>query len=71
MKNPYRKKTTKQLVEAYAAEAKKEQSQHDRKTKQNMIISELDRRIEEFINSLDDEETMENPEGTYRILSGE
>jgi hypothetical protein len=36
-----------------------------------MIISELDRRIEEFINSLDDEETMENPEGTYRILSGE
>lgn len=59
--------STKQLVEAYAFEAHRI-NEHDRKTTQNFIRNELERRWEIFINSLDDEQTAENPNGTYQIL---
>lgn len=59
--------TTKQLVEAYAFEAGRI-NEHDRKETQNLIRDELERRWETFINMLDDEQTAENPNGTYRIL---
>lgn len=62
--------STKQLVEAYAFEAGRI-NEHDRKTTRNLIRNELERRWELFINSLDDEQTAENPNGTYRILTGE
>lgn len=70
MKNPYRFQSTKQLIENYVFE-KNRIDQNDKKRAQNLILMELDRRIEEFINMLDDEQTAENPEGTYRILIGE
>ena len=59
--------STKELVEAYAWEAGRI-NEHDRKVTQSLIKEELERRWENFISMLDDEQTKENPDGTYRIL---
>lgn len=59
--------STKQLVEAYAWEAGRI-NDHDREITQGEIRKELERRWEQFINMLDDEQTRENPDGTYQIL---
>lgn len=59
--------STKKLVEAYAFEAGRI-NEHDREITQGEIRKELERRWEQFINMLDDEQTRENPDGTYQIL---
>lgn len=62
--------TTKQLVEAYAFEAGRI-NERDRQETQSLIKEELQRRWELFSKALDDPQTAENPNGTYRILTGE
>lgn len=59
--------TTSELIEAYAFEATRI-SQDDRRTAQKLIRNELKRRFESTLRLLDDEQTTENWEGTYRYL---
>lgn len=66
----YRLWTTQELIEAYAWEAGRI-NQDDRKRTQQLIKKELRRRFAETIMLLDDEQTTENPQGTYRYLIGE
>lgn len=66
----YRLWTTQELIEAYAWEAGRI-NQEDRKRTQQLIKKELRRRFAETIMLLDDEQTTENPQGTYRYLIGE
>ena len=62
--------TTEELIEAYAWEAKR-YNQKDRETSQRGIKSELKRRFNATLRLLDDEQTTENWEGTYRYLLNE
>ena len=66
----YRLWTTQELIEAYAWEAGRI-NQEDRKRTQNLIKKELRRRFNATLQILDDEQTTENPLGTYRYLIGE
>ena len=66
----YRLWTTEELIEAYAWEAKR-YNQKDRETAQRGIKSELKRRFNATLRLLDDEQTTENWEGTYRYLLNE
>ena len=63
----YRLWTTEELIEAYAWEAKRI-NQKDRETAQRLIKRELRRRFDATLRLLDDEQTTENPKGTYRYL---
>ena len=63
----YRLWTTEELIEAYAFEAK-QINQKDRETAQRLIRQELKRRFDATLRLLDDEQTAQNPKGTYRYL---
>ena len=66
----YRLWTTEELIEAYAWEAGRT-NQEDREIAQRLIKKELKRRFAATIRLLDDEQTTENPQGTYRYLLNE
>lgn len=66
----YRLWTTQELIEAYAWEPGRI-NQEDRRQTQRLIKKELRRRFAETIMLLDDEQTTENPMGTFRYLIGE
>ena len=66
----YRLWTTEELIEAYAWEAKRT-NQKDRETTRRLIRKELKRRFDATLQLLDDEQTMQNPKGTYRYLLNE
>ena len=66
----YRLWTTEELIEAYAWEAGRI-NQEDREISQRLIKKELKRRFAATIRLLDDEQTIQNPKGTYRYLIGE
>ena len=66
----YRLWTTEELIEAYAFEAKRI-NQKDRENAQQLIKRELKRRFDATLRLLDDEQTTENPKGTYRYLLNE
>ena len=63
----YRLWETEELIEAYAWEAKR-YNQKDRETAQRQIRKELKRRFDATLRLLDDEQTTQNPGGTYRYL---
>ena len=63
----YRLWTTEELIEAYTWEAKRI-NKEDRETAQRLIKKELKRRFNATLRLLDDEQTTENPKGTYRYL---
>ena len=46
-------------------------NQEDRKRTQRLIKQELKRRFDATLRLLDDEQTTENPKGTYRYLLNE
>ena len=62
--------TTEELIEAYAWEAGRI-NQEDREISQRLMKKELKRRFAATIRLLDDEQTVQNPKGTYRYLIGE
>ena len=66
----YRLWTTEELIEAYAWEAKRI-NQKDRETAQRSIKRELKHRFDATLRLLDDEQTTQNPTGTYRYLLNE
>ena len=66
----YRLWTTEELIEAYAFEAGRI-NQQDRETTQRLIRKELKRRFDTTLRLLDDEQTTQNPKGTYRYLLNE
>jgi hypothetical protein len=66
----YRLWTTEELIEAYAWEAQRI-NQKDRETAQRLIRKELKRRFDATLRLLDDEQTTQNPKGTYRYLLNE
>jgi len=66
----YRLWTTEELIEAYAFEAGRI-NQEDREITQRLIKKELKRRFDATLRLLDDEQTVENPHGTYRYLLNE
>lgn len=63
----YRLWTTEELIEAYAWEAGRI-NQEDRKRTQRLIKQELKCRFDATLRLLDDEQTTQNPKGTYRYL---
>ena len=63
----YRLWTTEELIDAYAWEAKRI-NQKDREIAQRGIKRELKRRFDATLRLLDDEQTTQNPKGTYRYL---
>ena len=66
----YRLWTTEELIEAHAWAAKRI-NQKDRETAQRLIRKELMRRFDATLRLLDDEQTTQNPKGTYRYLLNE
>jgi hypothetical protein len=66
----YRLWTTEELIEAYAFEAGR-RDQRNREITQREIKKELKRRFDATIRLLDDEQTVENPKGTFRYLLNE
>ena len=63
----YRLWTTEELIVAYAWEAGRI-NQEDRRRTQRLIKQELKRRFDATLRLLDDEQTTQNPKGTYRYL---
>ena len=63
----YRLWTTEELIEVYAWEAGRI-NQEDRRRTQRLIKQELKRRFDATLRLLDDEQTTQNPKGTYRYL---
>jgi hypothetical protein len=66
----YRLWTTEELIEAYAFEAGR-RDQRNREITQRQIKKELKRRFDATLRLLDDEQTVENPKGTFRFLLNE
>ena len=66
----YRLWTTEELIEGDAFEAGRI-NQKDRETTQRQIRKELKRRFDATLRLLDDEQTTQNPKGTYRYLLNE
>ena len=66
----YRLWTTEELIEAYAFEAGR-RDQRNREITQRQIKKELKRRFDATLQLLDDEQTAENPKGTFRFLLNE
>lgn len=66
----YRLWTTEELIEAYADEAGRI-NQKDREITQRLIRKELKRRFDATLRLLDDEQTTQNPHGTFRYLLNE
>ena len=66
----YRLWTTEELIEGYAFEAGRIDRKSAEKTK-CLIRRELERRFKATMTLLDDEQTVNNPHGTFRYLIGE
>ena len=66
----YRLWMTEELIEAYAFEAGR-RDQRNREITQLEIKKELKRRFDATLRLLDDEQTVENPKGTFRFLLNE
>ena len=66
----YRLWTTEELIEGYAFEAGR-RDQRNREITQRQIKKELKRRFDATLRLLDDEQTVENPKGTFRFLLNE
>lgn len=66
----YRLWTTEELINEYAWEAGRI-NRKDRETAQRLIKQELKRRFDATLWLLDDEQTVQNPKGTYRYLLNE
>ena len=66
----YRLWTTEELIEAYAFEAGR-RDQRNREITQREIKKELKHRFDAALRLLDDEQTVENPKGTFRFLLNE
>ena len=66
----YRLWTTEELIEAYAFEAGR-RDQRNREITQRQIKKELKHRFDATLRLLDDEQTVENPKGTFRFLLNE
>ena len=66
----YKLWTTEELIETYAWESKRI-NQKDREIAQRGIKRELKRRFDATLRLLDDEQTTDNPKGTYRYLLNE
>jgi hypothetical protein len=66
----YRLWTTEELIEAYAFEAGR-RDMRNREITQRQIKKELKRRFDATLRLLDDEQTVENPKGTFRYLLNE
>ena len=62
-----REKTTEQLIELYAFEQGRI-NEDDKRQTQARIKKELKRRFNLMMTLLDDEQTTDNPTGTYRRL---
>ena len=62
--------TTEELIEAYAFEATRI-NQKDRETAQRLIKKALKKRFDATLRLLDDWQTTQNPQGTYRYLLNE
>ena len=65
----YKYKTTEELIKAYAFETTRS-NKNDREFAQRKIKEELKRRFNATLSLLDDEQTTENPTGTYKYLLG-
>ena len=65
----YRLWTTEELINAYAFEAGRI-NEEDRVRTQYLIKKELTRRFKATLRLLDDEQTTNNPEGTFKYLLG-
>lgn len=65
----YRFKTTEELVNIYSFENGRTNREDAERTKE-LVKKELRRRFAAFISLLDDEQTIENPEGTFNYLLG-
>ena len=63
----YRLYTTEELIETYAFESSRI-CKMDRENAQKAIRKELKRRFNATLTLLDDEQTINNPTGTYRYL---
>lgn len=63
----YRLYTTGELIEAYAFESRRI-NEKDKEIAQKAIRKELKRRFNATLRLLDDEQTVQNPTGTYRYL---
>lgn len=63
----YRLYTTEELIEAYAFESSRI-NEKDKEIAQKAIRKELKRRFNATLRLLDDEQTIQNPTGTYRYL---
>ena len=63
----YRLWTTEELIEAYAFETGRI-NQKDREITQRSIKKELKHRFDATLRLLDDEQTTQNPKGTFRYL---
>ncbi len=59
--------STEELIEAYAFEAKRI-NQKDREIAQRGIRRALKKRFDTTLRMLDDEQTTENPKGTYKCI---
>lgn len=66
----YRLWTTEELIEGYAWEFGRK-NQDDAKHTQRLIKVELTRRFNAVLDMLDDEQTIKNPQETFRYLKGE
>ena len=65
--NFYRMKTTEELINMYAFENTRINNS-DREQTQKSIKSELRARFESTIKLLDDDQTTQNPKGTFNYL---
>lgn len=65
----YRYRTTEELINIYADENARI-NKEDRELSQNLIKKELKRRFNAVLQLLDDDQTTENPKGTYNYLLG-
>ena len=66
----YRLWTTEELIEAYAWEATRD-NQKEREEARRLLRKEVRRRFDATLRLLDDEQTIQNPKGTYRYLLNE
>lgn len=64
-----RYKTTEELINTYAFESTR-LNKEDRENAHRLIRKELERRFDAVLSLLDDEQTIENPKGTYNYLLG-
>ena len=69
MTNPYRTRTTQELIQQYADE-KDRIDKKDAKLTQDLIKKELTRRFNTVLSLLDDRQTYDNPDGTFQYLLG-